>query len=497
MPQAGDELIQSRRAKLEALRQRSLDPYPPRSHRTHTTQEALALLLEAEKGTPQGESPRTESISVAGRIVAMRGMGRAAFLVIQDGSGRLQLHLRRDLLGEEAYRLLEMLDLGDFLGATGPIFRTRTSEPTLETHEFTLLAKALRPLPEKWHGLQDVEQRFRQRYLDLIANPQVRQVFITRSRVISAIRRFLDSRGFIEVETPILVPVAAGAMAHPFVTRHNALDRTLYLRIATELYLKRLIVGGFDKVYEIGRVFRNEGIDHDHNPDFTLLESYEAYADYRDVMAMVEAMVHTVALEVLGTAQVTWKGATIDLTPPWRRLSLLEEVYARTGIDLREYPDTESLAARMRSLGVGVEGPASRGRLMDKLVSVAVEPHLVQPTFLLDYPVEMSPLAKRKPEDPTLVERFEGFIGGMELANSFTELNDPIEQRERFMEQEALRKQFQEEEMDRLDEDFLLALEHGMPPTGGLGLGIDRLVMALTGQPNLREVILFPQMRAR
>ncbi|MSQ40713.1 MAG: lysine--tRNA ligase [Dehalococcoidia bacterium] len=497
MPQPGEELIQHRRAKLEALRQRSIDPYPPRYHRSHTTEEALALLTQAEKDAPQGESRRTEGVSVAGRITAMRAMGKAAFLDIRDGSGRIQLHLRRDVLGEEAYRLLDSLDLGDFLGAEGPLFRTRKGEPTLEANRLTLLTKSLRPLPEKWHGLQDVEQRFRQRYLDLIANPKVREVFIARSRIIAAIRRFLDGRGFLEVETPILVPVAAGAMARPFVTRHNALDRTLYLRIATELYLKRLIVGGFDKVYEIGRVFRNEGIDQNHNPDFTLLESYEAYADYRHVMEMVESMVSSVAQEVLGTLQITWNGVPIDLTPPWRRLSLLQEVHSRTGMDIGDYPDAPSLAAKMRSLGIPVEQRASRGRLLDKLVSATVEPHLTQPTFLLDYPVEMSPLAKRKPENPALVERFEGFIGGLEIANSFTELNDPIEQRERLQEQEALLRAFQEEEMDRLDEDFLLALEHGMPPTGGLGMGIDRLVMVLTGQPNLREVMLFPQMRER
>ena len=492
MPQPGEELIQHRREKLDELRRRHIDPYPPRYQRSHTTQEALALLTE-EKEAPS----QAETISLAGRITAIRAMGKATFLDLRDGSGRLQLHLRRDILGDDQYQLLKYLDLGDFIGTQGPLFRTRAGEPTQEVRQFTLLAKALRPLPEKWHGLQDIEQRYRQRYLDLIANPEVREVFIARGRIIAAIRRFLDSRGFLEVETPILVPVAAGAMARPFVTHHHALDRTLYLRIATELYLKRLIVGGIDKVYEIGRVFRNEGIDQDHNPDFTLLESYEAYADYRRVMEMVETMVYTVALEVLGTPQVVLEGVTVNFTPPWRRLSLLEEVYNRTGLDIRDYPDVPSLAARMRSLGVGVEERASRGRLLDKLVSAAVEPHLVQPTFLVDYPVEMSPLAKQKPDDPTLAERFEGFVAGMEIANSFTELNDPIEQRDRFMQQEALRMEFQEEEVDRLDEEFLLALEHGMPPTGGLGLGIDRLVMVLTGQRSLRDVVLFPQMRAR
>ena len=427
--------------------------------------------------------------------MAMRGMGKASFIDLQDGSGQIQVHLRRDTLGQE-YELVRDLDLGDFLGAQGPLFLTRTGEITLEAHEVSFLAKAMRPLPEKWHGLSDVETRHRQRYLDLITNQEAKQNFQTRSRIIGAIRRFMDARGFMEVETPVLVPVAAGAMAQPFTTHHNALDRDLYLRIATELYLKRLIVGGLDKVYEIGRVFRNEGIDQDHNPEFTLLESYEAYADYNDVMCMVEEMVYSVAQEVLGTAQVQYGDNTIDFTPPWKRVSLREEVQRCAGIDFQEFPDAAALEERIKELGIVADGRNSRGRLIDKLVSACVEPQLIQPTFLLDYPLDMSPLAKQSPDDPTMVERFEGFAAGMEIANAFTELNDPDEQRRRFMEQEAMRGQV-DEDLDRLDEDYLLALEHGMPPTGGLGIGVDRLTMLLTGQQSIREVILFPQLRER
>ncbi|MBF8267632.1 MAG: lysyl-tRNA synthetase [Dehalococcoidia bacterium] len=493
MVEKGGDLLQSRREKFRRLRSRGIEPFPHRYRRTHTIGEAVAAFrVEEAKG---GAATRTEPMSLAGRVMAVRSMGRATFLVLQDGSGRIQIHLRRDTLGQ-GYDLVRDLDMGDFLGSQGPLFLTRTGEITLEAHDLTFLAKALRPLPEKWHGLTEVETRYRQRYLDLIANKDARHNFQLRSRIIGAMRRFLDSRGFIEVETPVLVPVAAGAAAAPFTTHHNALNLDLYLRIATELYLKRLIIGGLEQVYEIGRVFRNEGIDLDHNPEFTLLESYEAYADYNDVMAMVEQMVSTIAQEVLGTCQVSFGETTIDFTPPWRRVSLREEVQRCTGIDFQDFPDAAALAERMRTLGISVEERNSRGRLIDKLVSATVEPQLMQPTFLIDYPLEMSPLAKQKPNDPSLVERFEAFAGGMEIANSFTELNDPDEQRRRFMEQEALRAELGEE-VDRLDEDFLLALEYGMPPTGGLGMGIDRLVMLLTGQTSIREVILFPQLKGK
>ncbi|MFQ5859999.1 MAG: lysine--tRNA ligase [Dehalococcoidia bacterium] len=500
-----EDLLRSRQEKLERLRQRGIDPYPPRYHRSHTIQEAVAAFRKVEKANPDlgliyadPADPGNEQkrFSVAGRITLMRPMGKLTFLTLRDGTGRIQALFSQDAL-EKRFALLKELDLGDFLGIAGPIMRTRTGEVTVEVREFTILAKALRPPPEKWHGLRDVEKRYRQRHLDLIANPETRKAFLLRSRVINAVRTFLKKWSFLEVDTPILVPVAAGALARPFVTHHHALDQTLYLRIATELYLKRLIVGGLDRVYELGRVFRNEGVDQDHNPEFTLLESYEAYADYQDVMHMVEEMVATVAQRVLGKTQVEFEGHTIDLTSPWQRLSLREALYQRTGIDIEQDANPEALARQMRELGIEVTRQESRGRLIEKLLTTLVEPQLVQPTFLLDYPAEMSPLAKAKPDNPRYVERFEGFVGGMELANAYTELNDPVVQRQRFLEQEELRRRYQDEELERLDEEFLLALEHGMPPTGGLGMGIDRLVMLLTGQRTIRDVLLFPQMRSK
>ena len=491
MADRGEELLQVRREKLERLRQAGVDPYPSRFRPTHSSLRGSDLLERAEAA--RGPGARTRPVSVAGRIVAMRVMGKAAFLHLQDGAGRIQLHLRQDLLGE-GFRLLKELDLGDFLGARGPLFRTRTGEATVEARRITLLSKALRPPPDKWHGLRDVEQRYRQREVDLLSNEESRRRFILRSRTVEAVRRFMAGRGFIEVETPILVPVAAGAMAQPFITRHNALDRTLYLRIATELYLKRCIIGGLDRVFEMGRVFRNEGLDARHNPEFTMLESYQAYADYTDVMEMVESMVFTCAKEVLGTMSAPWGDQTIDFTPPWPRLDLRQAIIDRAGIDIEELADAPSLAERMRGLGIQVTQEASWGRLVDKLISETVEPTLIQPTFLVDYPMEMSPLAREKPGDPRYVERFEGFAGGMEIANAFTELNDPQEQRRRFTQQEEFRSLHAQEEFDRLDEEFLIALEYGMPPTGGLGLGIDRLVMLLTNQSTIREVLLFPHL---
>ncbi|MEX2599203.1 MAG: lysine--tRNA ligase, partial [Dehalococcoidia bacterium] len=475
MPQRGDELLRNRRSKLERVVAQGIDPFPPRYHRTHTTAQAVAAYEQAEDA-----SKDAGTVSVAGRLTRMRGMGKASFLDIEDSEGRLQLFVRKDALGD-AYALLDDLDLGDFAGAEGNLIRTKTGEVSVEVLKITLLAKALRPPPEKFHGLKDVEQRYRQRYLDLIANREVHGVMRSRSRIISAIRRFFDERGYLEVDTPVLVPVPAGAMAQPFITHHNALDRDLYLRIATELYLKRLIVGGMDKVYEIGRVFRNEGIDADHNPEFTLLESYEAYADFQEIMRLVETLVPRAAQEALGTTTVQFEEHEIDLKAPWPRVSLHEAVKEHAGIDLNDYPDAASLADRMKQDGVPATYAESRGRLIDKLVGYFVEPRLIQPTFLVGHPVEMSPLAKASRDDPRYAERFEAFAAGMEIANSFTELNDPDVQRQRFEEQESLRKQYQGEELDRMDEDFLLALEHGMPPTGGLGIGIDRLVMLLTG----------------
>ncbi|MEX0761438.1 MAG: lysine--tRNA ligase [Dehalococcoidia bacterium] len=492
-------LVRARLEKLAALRERGIDPYPARFNRTHSSLEAKRLFEDLEASVGEDTSGlQTDPVRVAGRMMARRGMGKASFVDILDGEGRIQAHLRADVMGEN-YELMEFLDLGDIIGVEGPVFRTRRGEVSVEGREITLLTKAIRPLPDKWAGLQDTEARYRQRYLDLIANERARQNARLRSGVVASMRSFLHKRGFMEVETPVLVPVAAGAMARPFTTHHNALDRDLYLRIATELYLKRLIVGGIDRVFEIGRLFRNEGVDHDHNPEFTTLESYEAFADYNDVMEMVEQMVYTIAMDVTGSPVLKSPqedGPEIDLTPPWPRLDLRQEIINRAGIDFVQCRDVESLSGAMRERGIHVEAGSAWGRLLDKVISSEVEPHLVQPTFLVDYPVEMSPLAKRRPGTDGIVERFEGFVMGSELCNAFTELNDPVEQRARFEDQERQRMEFNDTEADRLDEDFLVAIEHGMPPTGGLGMGIDRLAMLLAREDTIREVLLFPQMRS-
>jgi lysyl-tRNA synthetase class 2 len=495
LSERGQELIEQRQAKLERLRAGGCDPYPARYHRTHTAQEAVQALqaLEEKGATPQ----EAIEVSLAGRITAMRLMGKRAFIDLRDGTGKIQADLRQDVLGDESYRaFVDLVDIGDFVGVSGTLFRTRSGEITVQARQYVFLAKALRPLPEKWHGLQDVEVRYRQRYLDLMVNAPVRDVFRLRSRVVAAIRRFLDERDFLEVETPVLQPSAGGAAAKPFVTHHHALDRDLYLRVATELHLKRLIVGGLDRVYEIGPVFRNEGVSTKHNPEYTLLECYQAYADYQDIMKLVEEMVAYAAQQALGSLKVAYGDTELDLTPPWQRLTLRQAIEERTGLDFEAHPDADSLRQAMAPLGVAVSETAGRGKLIDELLSTFVEPQLSQPTFLLDYPLELSPLAKRKPDNPRLVERFEGFLAGREIANAFSELNDPQEQRERFLEQARLRAAG-DEEAERVDEDFLVALEHGMPPTGGLGIGIDRLVMALSGQQSIREVILFPQLRSR
>ena len=480
----GDDLRQQRVAKLERLRQMGIEPFPRKYERNMMAAEAIERF----------EQLGGVELRLAGRITGMRVMGKASFAHILDGSGRIQIYLRSDVLGENRYQLFKSFDIGDFIGVTGTLFRTRTGEITVQVADFKLLAKSLRPLPEKWHGLTDVEKRYRQRYLDLISNDEVREIFQVRSGVIASMRRFLHERGFIEVETPVLQPVYGGAAARPFETYHNALDRSLYLRIATELYLKRLIVGGFEKVFEIGKNFRNEGISIKHNPEFTLMESYEAYADYYDVMDMVEQMIQSIALDVLGTDQILYQGNQISLKPPWTRITLRDAILEHSGIDIAKFPTQEGLYARMVELGIRAVPGMPRGKLVDELLSTFVEPRLIQPTFVLDYPAELSPLAKRKADDPTLVERFEGFIGGLELANAFSELNDPIDQRERFVRQLEDRAAG-DEEAHLLDEDFVLALEHGMPPTGGLGIGVDRLVMIFTDQYSIREVILFPQLR--
>jgi len=487
-----ERIAQQRRQKLDRIRTRGIEPYPHRYHRSHTTQEAVALLKRNEEGLT-----KEEEVSVAGRIMANRPMGKISFLDIRDGSGKIQLLFQDiDQFDEELRELFKDLDIGDIIGANGRLFRTKSGEPTVWVEDFTLLAKSLRPLPEKWHGLSDIDKRYRQRYLDLIANTEVKETFQVRSQVITAIRQFLNQRGFLEVETPVLQPSAGGALALPFITHHHTLDQDFYLRIALELHLKRLIIGGFDKVYELGRIFRNEGISTKHNPEFTMLESYQAYADYNDVMNMLEEMVSSIVREITGGYTIKFGDDTIDFKPPWQRLELRQAVIDYSGIDFVQYPNADSLRAKMQELELEVDPQKNWGRLVDGLISTFVEPNLLKPTFTLDYPVSMSPLAKTKPDNDRVVERFEAFVGGMEIANAFTELNDPIEQRQRFQKQLEGRQK-EGEIAETIDEDFLLALEYGMPPTGGLGVGIDRLVMLLTGQQSIREVILFPQLREK
>jgi lysyl-tRNA synthetase, class II len=466
-----------------------VDPFP---HRFEGRRE-IAVVRAANEALEPGETG-VETARVAGRLAARRGQGRAAFLDLDDRSGRIQLWATVDRLGEESMAALLDLDLGDLVGVAGPIARTRRGELSVVVQEAVLLAKALRPPPDKHAGLRDPETRFRRRYLDLMADPGVRDAFVTRARAIAGVRRFLDGRGFIEVETPTLQPIYGGAAARPFVTHHNALDRDLYLRIATELYLKRCIVGGLERVYELGKDFRNEGVSHKHNPEFTMVETYEAYADYRDVMDMLEQMVAAVAREAVGGTTVPWKGEEIDLAPPWRRVPFREALREASGIDIREHAEADSLRAAMREAGLEAPDDAPWAKLVDGILSQALEPTLIQPTILHDYPLALSPFAKRSPDDPDIVERFEAFAGGMEIANAFTELNDPDDQRERFA-MAAADRAAGDDEAQPMDEEFLAALEHGMPPTGGLGLGIDRLVMLLTDRHTIREVILFPAMR--
>ena len=489
---------QQRRNKLARLQEAGINPYPARASRTHNTSQAISAL---EQIPEEDEAP---SVTVVGRLVSIRVMGKSSFAHIEDGHGRIQLYLRRDILGEDPYAMFKQdLDLGDFVEAGGPLFRTRSGEPSVRVESLRILSKALRPLPvvkEKdgqiFDAFSDKEQRYRQRYVDLAVNPEVRELFRVRARLISALRRFLDERGFVEVETPVLQPIYGGAAARPFTTYHNQLKQKLYLRIADELYLKRLIVGGFERVYEIGRDFRNEGVSFKHNPEFTQIEFYMAYADYQDVMSLTEQMVAYAAQEALGTTKIIREGHEIDLSPPWRRWKLRDAIRELLGIDYEEYPDAESLHKAIVKTGGTPEPKASWGKLIDPTLINYVEPHLIQPTFLYDYPLEVSPLAKKKAGEPQTVERFEFFIGGFELGNAFSEINDPLDQRERFLEtSKAL--DAGDEEAHPLDEDYIAALSYGMPPTGGFGMGIDRLTMLLTGQESLREVILFPHLRSK
>lgn len=489
-----DIIVQQRKDKLHRLRAAGINPFPSNYKRTHSNEQAADLLTNLEQTGHLTDD--LSGVRIAGRVMARRKMGKISFIDLRDGSGKIQLFLG-DAVKPDQADLLKEIDIGDFIGAEGRVFRTKTGEATVKVESVSMLAKSLEPLPEKWHGLSDVETRYRQRYLDLISNPEVQHTFRTRSKIIAAVRQFFNERSFLEVETPVLEPSAGGATARPFKTHHNALDRDLYLRIATELHLKRLIVGGFDKVYEIGRIFRNEGIDATHNPEFTSLESYEAYADYNDVMKMVEELVSTVSRQVLGTTKIKIGTEEVELAPPWKRLNLREAVKEYSGIDFVAHPSAESLRIAMLNIGMKVDPKSNWAHLVDDLISTFVEPKLIAPSFLVDYPVSLSPLAKSKPDNDRVVERFEAFAGGMEIANAFSELNDPIEQRERFVQQQKEHKGDADEESEIIDEDFVHALEYGMPPTGGLGIGIDRLIMLLTNQQSIREVILFPQLKGK
>ena len=486
-----NEQRQQRIKKLELLREAGVAPYGSRFEVKDRAGQLLQLHGEKAKETLEQEKV---SSTIAGRVVALRRFGKAGFAVLQDGSDRLQVYLKKDLLSEQAYTVAEQLDLGDWIGVTGTLFRTKTNEFTIEVHQLTFLSKALRPLPEKWHGLTDVETRYRQRYVDLIANPQVHHIFSTRSRIIADIRTFLIERGFLEVETPMMHPIPGGASAKPFVTHHNALGVDLYLRIAPELYLKRLIVGGFPRVFEINRNFRNEGISTIHNPEFTMLEFYVSYADYQDLITLTEELISSLAQQILGKTVIPYQGKEINLTPPWRRWSYHQAILEVNALDPSALHDREKALTAAKRLNVPVNPNASLFTIVNEIFEETVEPNLQQPTFITDYPIEISPLARRKDTDPSLTDRFELYIAGREIANAFSELNDPLDQRGRFDGQVAQREAG-DEEAHLVDEDFLRALEFGMPPTAGEGIGIDRLIMLFTDQASIRDVVLFPQLR--
>ncbi len=480
-----NELMRVRRDKLKDLYDLGIDPFGEKFERTHTAQEIIDRFDELEE----------QDTKICGRIMSMRTHGKASFADLVDHTGRIQLYFRVNTLGEEGYALLQKLDIGDILGVTGKIFRTRRGEISVEVQDFKFLSKSLRPLPEKWHGLKDVDLRYRQRYVDLIVNPGVREVFETRSRIIQILRNFLSERGYIEVETPMLHVIAGGASARPFTTHHNALDMDLYLRIAPELYLKRLLVGGFDRVFELGKMFRNEGISTKHNPEFTMCELYMAYGDASDMMKITEEIYAHVAMELVGSTKIVFQGQEIDLTPPWPRKPMLEAIKEYSGVDLTGLND-EQARQLAKEKGLEIEPNATYAHVLDEFFDVYVEPHLIQPVFITDHPVEVSPLAKRKKDNPRLTDRFEPFIVTWEVANGFTELNDPVDQEQRFRQQMAQREKG-DDEAHMMDEDYIRALEHGMPPAGGLGLGIDRMVMLFTDSPSIRDVLLFPHMRPR
>ena len=486
-----NEQRQQRIKKLDLLREAGVAPYGTRFDARDRAGDLIRLHGQKTKETLEQERI---SCTLAGRVVALRRFGKAAFAVLQDGSERLQTYLKKDLLSPQAYTVTEQLDLGDWIGVTGILFRTKTNEFTVEVHELTFLSKALRPLPEKWHGLTDVETRYRQRYVDLIANPDVHGIFAIRSRIITGIRAFLIERGFLEVETPMMHPIPGGAAAKPFVTHHNALGVDLYLRIAPELYLKRLIVGGFPRVFEINRNFRNEGISTIHNPEFTMLEFYVSYADYQDLIRLTEELISSLAQQLLGTTVIEYQSKTINLAPPWRRWSYHQAILEVNGLAPAVLTDREQALAAATQLNVPVDPKWPLFNIVNEIFEETVEPRLEQPTFITDYPIEISPLARRKDADPALTDRFELYIAGREIANAFSELNDPLDQRERF-EGQAAQREAGNEEAHVVDEDFLRALEYGMPPTAGEGIGIDRLIMLFTNQASIRDVVLFPQLR--
>lgn len=488
-----NDQILVRRQKMQTFRDNGMDPFGARFERSHLSQE---IINEYDESTKEELEEAGHEVVIAGRIMTKRGKGKAGFAHLQDLQGQIQIYVRKDAIGEEAYSYFNTADLGDIIGVKGTVFKTNVGELSVKAKEVTFLTKSLRPLPEKFHGLKDVEQRYRQRYLDLITSDASKETFILRSRIIQSMRRYLDNQGFLEVETPMLHSVAGGAAARPFITHHNALDMELYIRIAIELHLKRLIVGGLEKVYEIGRVFRNEGISTRHNPEFTMLELYEAYADYNDIMELTENLVAHVAQEVLGTTTVKYGDDEIDLAPGWKRLHMADAVKEYTGADFWQQLTKEQAQAMANEHNVEIKPTMEVGHILNEFFEQKVEEQLVQPTFVFGHPVEISPLAKKNPEDERFTDRFELFIVRREHANAFTELNDPIDQRERF-EAQLVEKAEGNDEAHEMDEDFIEALEYGMPPTGGLGIGIDRLIMLLTDSSSIRDVLLFPQMRSR
>lgn len=475
-----------RRQKLDKLKALGIEPYGEKYNATHTAADVIGRFHTYEG----------HSVSLAGRLMTVRTHGKASFANLQDESGQIQIYVRLDDVGQRVYELFELFDIGDLVGISGDVFRTRRGEVTVAVKDLRILAKSLRPLPEKWHGLTNVDLRYRQRYLDLIVNPEVKQVFIARSKIVQEIRNYLNKKGFLEVETPVMHTIAGGASAKPFITHHNTLDMNLYLRIATELHLKRLIVGGMDKVYELGRIFRNEGISTKHNPEFTSVEIYQAQADYEDMMTLTEELIATVAQNVMGSLNLPYQDQELDFTPPWPRLTMIDAIRKFTEIDFLHIKTDEEARQAARQKGLTIKSSTTRGEVMNELFEAFVEGQLFQPTFIIDYPIEVSPLAKRKIDDPAMTYRFEAFMAFSEIANAFTELNDPIDQRQRF-EQQTAKRVAGDEEAQMLDEDFLLSLEYGMPPTGGLGIGIDRLIMMLTNSPSIRDVILFPTMRTK